>query len=126
MAWLAAPVVSLLILGAHVFRAGSYVLLGLVFAVLALLAVRRRWAVRVVQTVLLLGAFEWLMTLGELAFWRGAAGQPFGRLVVILLAVALFTAASAFAFRAPALRRFYRMSVGAASTGPTRPRLPAC
>jgi hypothetical protein len=116
MAWLAAPIVSLLILGAHVFRAGSSVLVVLVVAVLALLAVRRRWAVRVVQTVLFLGAFEWIMTLGELAFWRGAAGQPFGRLVVILMAVAIFTAASAFAFRAPALRRFYRMSGGAVAS----------
>lgn len=113
IAWLAAPVVSLLILAAHVFRAGSYALLVLVLAVLALLAllaVRRRWAVRVVQVVLFLGAVEWLMTLAELAFWRAAAGQPVGRLVAILLPVAIFTVASAFVFRAAPLQRFYGLS----------------
>ena len=110
LSWLVAPVVSLLVLAAHVFRAGSHVLLVLVLAVLALLAVRRRWAVRVVQVVLVLGAVEWLMTLADLAFWRAAAGQPVGRLVAILLPVAIFTVASAFVFRAAPLQRFYRLS----------------
>jgi hypothetical protein len=115
-AWLAAPVVSLVILAAHVFRAGSYVLVVLLLAVLALMAVRRRWVARTVQIVLFLGAVEWLMTLAELAFWRAAAGQPFVRLVAILAPVAIFTGASAFVFRVEALRRLYGLSRGSSSS----------
>lgn len=124
-AWLAPPVLSLLILAAHVFRAGSYVLVVLVLAVVALLAVRRRWAVRVVQVVLVLGAIEWCMTLAEFVFWRAAAGEPFARLVAILVPVAMFTAASAFVFRAERLRCFYGLSRarsrGASDAGQPRP-----
>ncbi len=36
-------------------------------------------------------------------------GQPYLRLALILLAVAVFTAASAIVFRQPALRRRYRL-----------------
>jgi hypothetical protein len=108
-------VLSLVVLGAHVYRAGSTVLVGLVLVVLALLAVRRPWAVRVVQVVLVLGAIEWLMTTAELVFERAYTGQPVARLVLILGGVAVFTAASAFVFRNERLRAAYRL----------RPRAPA-
>lgn len=110
-AWLVPPVVSLLVLGAHFFRAGGalgHALVAVVLGALALLlGVRRRWAARIVQVVLLLGAFEWFMTLAELAFWRAAAGEPFVRLVLILGAVAAFTGASTFVFVAPPMRARY-------------------
>jgi hypothetical protein len=108
MAWLALPILSLIVLGAHFYRAGSTVLVVIVLAVLALLAVRRRWAMRVVQAALLVGAFEWSMTTFELAFWRAAAGQPMFRLVLILAVVTAFTAASALVFQTERLRAVYR------------------
>ncbi len=49
----------------------------------------------------------WLRTLWQLAAMRQAHGQPAGRMVAILAAVAVFTAASALVFRAASLRRRY-------------------
>lgn len=77
-------VLSLLVLAAHLFRAGVILLVLLVLVVLALLAVRRPWAARVVQGVLVLGAVEWVATLVHLARARLDAGEPVLRLAVIL------------------------------------------
>ena len=66
-------VLSLLVLGAHFLRVGQVMLLVAVVAMLVLLAVRRPWAARVVQVGLLLGAFEWIRTLIQLAgAWAAA------------------------------------------------------
>jgi hypothetical protein len=98
---------SLFVLAAHFFRGDAVVVAALLVAAVALLAVPRWWAARLVQVVLLLGAVEWVMTLVHLAFWRAAAGQPIVRLVVILGTVAAATAASAFALQSERLRTFY-------------------
>ena len=100
-------VVSLLVLGAHFLRGGSVIFVALSTVALALLGVRRRWAVRVVQTILLLGAVEWVRSLVQLAAWRVETGQPATRLVVILGSVALFTALSALVFRTMRLRLWF-------------------
>lgn len=100
-------VLSLMLLGAHFFRAGSPELTAGVAAVLALLLVRRPWAVRVVQVVLVLGAIEWLMTLGQLVFERAYSGQPVVRLVLILAGVAMMTALSTLVFQAERVRLAY-------------------
>jgi hypothetical protein len=102
------PVLSLLVLGAHAFRAGSVVVVALLALTLALLLVPRRWATRVVQVVLVLGTVEWLMTLAQLVFERSVTGEPVARLVLILAGVAGFTAASTLVFRSAPLRAFYR------------------
>jgi len=101
-------VLSLLLLGAHFFRAGSPELVAVVVALLGLLAVRRRWAARVVQIGLLLGAIEWLMTLAQLVFERAYTGEPTTRLAIILLGVALFTVLSTLVFSTEGLRAAYR------------------
>ena len=56
---------------------------------------RRPWVPRLLQLGLVLGTAEWLWTTFLLAQQRLALGQPWQRMVLILLAVALFTAASA-------------------------------
>ena len=101
-------VLSLLLLGAHFFRAGSIELVVLVLLLLALLAVRRRWAARVVQLCLVLGTIEWLMTLAQLVFERAYTGEPVARLAATLIGVALFTAASTLVFQTARLRAVYR------------------
>ncbi len=54
------PAVSLLLLGAHFWRAGLVALAAACVAMTGLLAVRNPWASRVLQAVLALGAIEWL------------------------------------------------------------------
>ena len=60
---------------------------------------------RTLQLGLLLGTAEWLWSAFSLVQQRLALGQPWKRLALILLAVALGTAASALVFRHPSLRR---------------------
>ena len=79
----------------------------LMFVVIGLLFIKRPWSARVVQVVLVLGAFEWLLTLSGLVVRRLELGQPYGRMVMILGSVALLTALSALVFRSEPLRVRY-------------------
>lgn len=89
-------VVSTLVLGAHLFRAGLPLALALAVALLPLALIGARpAAVRVVQAVLLLGAVEWLRTLALLVASRRVAGLPHLRLALILIAVAATSALAA-------------------------------
>ncbi len=119
---LAPPVLALLVLAAHFLRAGEYIVVALLVALIALLAVPRWWAARLVQLVLVLGTIEWIMTLAELAFERMVQGEPAARLIAILGTVAVLTAASALVFRTAPLRRYYGLGRHAASTDDHRAR----
>jgi hypothetical protein len=106
---LLAPALSALVLAAHFLRAGQAIGVAVSLALLVLLAIPRRWAARVVQAGLLLGAAEWLRTLLALVAARREAQAPYTRLAVILAAVASVTAASALVFESRRLRERYRM-----------------
>jgi hypothetical protein len=102
-------VLSLLLLGAHFYRAGQLSLTGLCLALPLLLFLPRPWVPRLFQALLALGALEWLRTLYAFASMRIAFEQPWTRLALILGMVALLTTLSGLVFRAAALRRFYRI-----------------
>ena len=91
-------VLSALLLGAHFLRMGMMPLVALSVAFPFILLLRRAWAARLVQILLVLGALEWIRTLTVLAAARWASGQPWVRLVVILGVVAAFTGGSALLF----------------------------
>lgn len=105
------------VLGAHFVRMEQW---GGVLAAAAaplLLLVRRRWAARVVQTLLVGAAVYWLAQLFELAGLRQRMGMGWGRLAVILVVVALGTAAAALALEHGRLReRYARTEVSAAAS----------
>jgi asparagine N-glycosylation enzyme membrane subunit Stt3 len=103
------PMLACLLLAAHFYRAGWLPLAVVSVLLPLLLAVPRAWAARAMQLALAIGAIEWLRTLAEFTAVRISMGQPYGRLVAILLAVALFTAASALVFRSARLRARYRL-----------------
>jgi hypothetical protein len=109
LARLLLPVLACLLLAAHFFRAGLLPLAAASALLPLLLAVPRAWAARTMQVALVIGALEWLRTLAEFAAVRISMGQPVLRLVAILVAVALFTAASALVFRNAGLRARYRL-----------------
>ena len=106
---LVAVVLSLAVLAAHFLRARNRKLIPLaaVVAALALLAVRRPWAARVVQLILALGVLEWCRTLFRLASGRIRSGRSFVRLVIILGGVTMLAVLSVLAFQADGLRRVY-------------------
>ncbi len=100
------PTLCLAVLGAHFYRSGSLALVALCVLLLVLmLALRRAWVMRLLQMGLLLGATEWLWTTFLLVQQRLALGQPWQRLTLILLGVALATALSALVFRHPRLQK---------------------
>lgn len=100
------PAASLAVLGAHFYRSGSMALVALcVLLLILMLVLRRVWVLRLLQLGLLLGAAEWLWTTFLLVQQRLALGQPWQRLTLILLCVALATALSALVFRHPRLQK---------------------
>ena len=101
-------VLSLLVLGAHFMRYGNDIGMVLSVAPIALLFVRKPWAARVVQAVLVLGAIEWATTLVGLVQMRMAQGLPATRLAIILGAVILVTLTAALLFETRAMKRVYR------------------
>ena len=103
------PALSLLVLGAHFLRGGVPLLALGALGTLVVLFVRRRWAARVAQLVLVLGALEWVRATVALTGERMSEGRPYGRMVAILAVVAAVTASSVLALRGRTLRRWYRM-----------------
>jgi hypothetical protein len=100
-------VLSLIVLGAHFLRYGSFVGVVAALLLIALLFLRRSWVPRVMQAVLVLGTLEWLRTMYEIAQIRALHGQPFGRMVVILGIVAAVTFCSALLFQSQTLKTVY-------------------
>lgn len=118
---------SALVLAAHFLRMGNPVLTLYALAVVALLFARRRWAARVVQVGLLLGALEWLRAMTTMLGERRSLGLPYARMVVILGSVAAVAALAALLFQTPRLRRRYppapspAPAPGARADGPAAP-----
>ena len=101
-------ILSALLLGAHLFRAGLTPLSYLVALSPLLLLVRNPWVSRGMQILLVLGALEWVRTVVLLVGRRQESGEPWTRLALILGGVALFTAVSALLLaRSRALRVRY-------------------
>lgn len=95
---------ALVLLAAHFFRAGQLPLTVLSVLLIGLLFVGATWAVRVLQAVLALGSLEWLRTAWVFAAARAAQGEPYGRLLAILGAVAVVTAVAAWLLSQSPLR----------------------
>jgi len=107
---LSAVVLSLLVLGAHLLRAGGGCFVLPVLALLPLLFLRRPWVARTVQAVLVLGALEWIRTLVTLYQERVQEGQDYVRMVIILGAVTVVTFCSASVFQTEKLNRLYGLN----------------
>ena len=108
LALLALVVLSFLVMAAHLLRGWGQAAAVAVLAPLLLLPVRRPWSPRILQVLLILFALEWVRTATAIAEVRVSVGLPWMRMALILGAVALVTAISAWSFEMPPLRRFYR------------------
>lgn len=102
------PALLLLLLAAHFCRASQVPLTVACLGLVALLLVRARWAWLALQVALALGTLEWLRTAWAFASARAQSGQPYGRLLLILGAVALVTAVAAVALRSRTARDHFR------------------
>jgi hypothetical protein len=106
---LVAPVLAFALLGAHFYRGGHDVLVAVALAAALFVVVRRPWAARAIQVMLVLGALEWLRTGVDLAQMRVERGEPFLRLALIVGAVAVFTALAALLPQTRTLRAHFRL-----------------
>jgi len=102
------PILSFLLLAAHYSRVSQYWLVSLCLVMPFLLLVRKKWVMRVLQVLLVLGGYIWIQTIVFLVTIRLGSNRPWIRLVVILGFVALFTIASAVVFETGGIRRRYR------------------
>jgi hypothetical protein len=80
-------VFCLLVLGAHFLRGGSLLLVTICVGLCALVFVPWRWAIGIVQVVLVLGAAEWLFTIYGMVGERQAEERAWARAAAILLTV---------------------------------------
>jgi hypothetical protein len=98
---------SLLLLAAHFLRAGQLILVAFTLLLMTLYAVRRPVANWILQGALVVGALEWIRTLMVVASIR-EAGEPWGRLAIILSVVIFINIASALLMNSRTLRSWYR------------------
>lgn len=98
-------VLALLLLAAHFYRDADLVPAALCVAAIALVFVRRRWAVVILRVGLAAGTVVWIATAWQIAQHRMAAGEPYLRMALILGAVAAFTAFAAWAHGPPSGRK---------------------
>ena len=112
--------VSCLMLAAHFLRSFDVIFMLFFLFLPWLLLIRAAWAARVVQVVLLFGAFEWVSTTLVMLSERRALGEPAGRMVGIMAGVTLFTLAAAAALESSGPRRRFRLRTARFfSTGPS-------
>lgn len=105
-------VTACILLGAHFVRFYAFGVVGFCLLLPFLLLVRRVWAARIVQIVLLLGVLVWGRAGYMFARQRMLAGEPWGRLAIIIGGVTLFTLVAAVLFETPPLRRRYGLHTG--------------
>lgn len=98
-------VLSAMLLAAHFLRSGNLVPVVACAAFPLVLLARKTWALRVVQAFLAFAAVTWAWTALEIAQKRIAAGQPWGRMALILGAVAVLAIAGAALLQAGDTRR---------------------
>jgi len=102
-------ILSFVLIGAHFLRVGFLPVVALCAVAPFVLLVKRKWAARGVQLLLVVAAGEWIRTTIQLVAERESAGQDYLRLTLILGAVALVTLGSALVFHTRRLKQRYRL-----------------
>jgi len=97
------------LLAAHFSRANMFPLVLVSLALPFLLLIKRAWAARSIQVLLLLGAAEWIRSMFGYIEVRKSIGEDWTRLAIILGAVALLTACAGLVFRGKALKKRYEL-----------------
>ena len=84
-------IVSALLLAAHFLRQGNIWLVGLCLLILALLWIKKRWSLIVLQLFAYLGGLIWINTASTIIQQRLYLGEPWVRVAIILGVVASFS-----------------------------------
>lgn len=100
-------IVAFLLLGAHFLRYDNVLLTGFCALIPLLLLVKKRWTLLTVQWSACVGALVWANTATVLTKSRIAAGAPFGRMLLILSGVMIFTLFAAYLLGSDTVKRRY-------------------
>ncbi len=100
-------VIAALLLGAHFYRAGSYLLVALCLATPMLFLFKKRWSLILLELAAYGAAATWLGATLALVAVRQQVGRPWTVAAVILGAVALFTLVAGLLLNSRAMREHY-------------------
>ena len=101
-------ILAFLLLGAHFLRSGNIFLLGLCVLTPCLLLIKKRWILLLVRWLAYAGALVWIHTIFVLVRQRIITGDPWGRMLLILLGVMLFTIYAGYLLGSDGIRQRYR------------------
>ena len=111
-------VVAALLLGAHFYRAGSYLATVPCAVAPLLFCVRRRWSLVLLQLFAYAAATTWVIAALRLVQERRQLGRPWTAAVVILGTVALFTLVAGLLLNSRAIAGRYPAGRAADATPP--------
>ena len=103
-------VLSFILLAAHFLRDGNTIAVIVSLGLIGLLFVRQVWSARVIQGALVIGAYEWVLTLYELAQVRAVTGESATRMLIILGSVVALTLGSALVFQTQTLKETFGLN----------------
>ena len=101
-------ILAFFLLGAHFLRSGHILLLGICVLTPCLLLIKKRWILLLVRWLTYAGALIWLHTIFVLVRQRMIIGDPWGRMLLILLGVTLFTIYAGHLLESDDIKQRYR------------------
>ncbi|WP_394755699.1 hypothetical protein [Rhodoferax sp.] len=101
-------VIAASLMGAHFFRIGNWMLVGLSLAMPLLFCYKNRWSLILLQSAAYLASATWLATALELLQFRQQVNRPWALGFTILASVALFTLLAGALLNARCMRERYR------------------
>jgi len=99
---------AFLLLGAHFLRGGNTVLIVVSVVAPCLLLVKKRWILLLLQWLAYCGALVWIHTTLVLVRQRLATDAPWGRMLLILSGVTLFTLWAGYLLNSDVVKRRYQ------------------
>lgn len=100
-------ILSCLLLGAHFLRGGHLVLMVLCLIIPSLLLIKKRWSLIIVQIFLFVGTWIWIRTAIIIIHERMILGIPWGKIVIIIGPIAIFTLLAGLLLNSQVVRKRY-------------------
>ena len=108
-------VVAAVLLGAHFYRVGDYLLGGLCVVTPLCFLIRNLWSLILLQFAAYCAAAIWIATAFQLVLYRQQLGRPWTATAIILVGVALLTLVSGLLLNSRRMRDHYRNRVARAA-----------
>ena len=103
------PVIfAFLLLGAHFLRSGNTMFIFVSVLAPSLLLVKKHWTLLLTQGLTYCGSLVWIHTTVVLARQRIAIGAPWGRMLLILAGVTVFTFCAGYLLNSDVVKRRYQ------------------